>query len=98
VYDRRVIVNAMLHIIRAGCPLRMMLTDLSPWRIVSYYFVQRKNDGTFDRLNDLRRVDVRAAKAQQVHFGENSSYGKPSADPSQPIGPASRQMQHSKGC
>jgi putative transposase len=60
-YDRREITNALLYITRAGCPWRMMPKDLPPWRIVYWYFMLWKKDGTFDRLNDLLRGDLRRA-------------------------------------
>jgi transposase len=63
-YDRREIVNALLYLTRAGCPWRMLPTDLPPWRIVYWYFMQWKKDGTFDRLMDLLRGDGRVAEGR----------------------------------
>ena len=63
-YDRREIVNALLYITRAGCPWRMMPRDLPPWRIVSWYFMQWKKDGTLDRLMGLLRGDLRVAEGR----------------------------------
>lgn len=63
-YQRREIVNALLYITRAGCPWRMLPRDLPPWRIVYWYFMQWKKDGTFDRLNDLLRGDLRVAEGR----------------------------------
>ena len=63
-YDRREITNALLYITRAGCQWRMLPKDLPPWRIVYWYFMQWKKDGTFDRLNDLLRGDLRVAEGR----------------------------------
>jgi len=63
-YDRREITNALLYMTRAGCSWRMMPTDLPPWRIVYWYFMQWKQDGTFDRLMDLLRGDLRVAEGR----------------------------------
>jgi transposase len=63
-YDRREITNALLYITRAGCPWRLMPRDLPPWRIVYWYFMLWKKDGTFDRLNDLLRGDLRVAEGR----------------------------------
>ncbi|WP_391733073.1 IS5 family transposase [Tautonia sociabilis] len=63
-YERREITNALLYITRAGCPWRMMPRDLPPWRIVYWYFMQWKKDGTFDRLMDLLRGDLRVAEGR----------------------------------
>ncbi len=64
-YDRREIANALLYITRAGCPWRMMPRELPPWRIVYWYFMAWKKDGTFDRLMDLLRGDLRWAEGRQ---------------------------------
>src|SRR3954451_20622206 len=64
-YDRREITNALLYITRAGCPWRMMPKDLPPWRIVYWYFMRWKKDGTLDRLNDLLRGDPRRAHGRR---------------------------------
>jgi transposase len=64
-YERREIVNALLYITRSGCPWRMMPKDLPPWRIVYWYFMLWKKDGTIDRLHDLLRGDVRVAEGRQ---------------------------------
>ena len=64
-YDRREIVNALLYVARTGCQWRAMPHDLPPWRITYWYFMQWKKDGTFDRLNDLLRGDLRQAHGRQ---------------------------------
>jgi putative transposase len=58
-YDRREIVNALLDVVRTGCQWRAMPHDLPPWRIVSWYFMPWKRDGTFDRRLDELRGDLR---------------------------------------
>src|SRR5512144_2210301 len=64
-YPRREIVNALLYVARTGCQWRALPHDLPPWRIVYRYFMQWKKDGTFDRLSDLLRGDLRAAEGRQ---------------------------------
>ena len=63
-YDRREIVNALLYITRAGCPWRMLPKDLPPWRIVYWYFMIWKKDGTLDRLMDTLRGNLRVAEGR----------------------------------
>src|SRR5262245_490135 len=60
-YPRREIVDGLLYVTRTGCRWRMLPTDLPPWRIVYWYFMKWKRDGTLDRLLELLRGDVRAA-------------------------------------
>jgi transposase len=64
-YDRREIVNALLYITRTGCQWRAMPHDLPPWRIVYWYFMAWKKDGTLDRLHDELRGDPRQAEGRQ---------------------------------
>jgi transposase len=64
-YPRREIVNALLYVTRAGCQWRMLPKDLPPWRIVYWYFMARKADGTFDRLLELLRGDLRVAHGRR---------------------------------
>jgi transposase len=64
-YDRREIVNALLYVVRTGCQWRAMPHDLPPWRIVYWYFMQWKKDGTVDRLLDELRGDLRQAEGRQ---------------------------------
>jgi transposase len=60
-YPRREIVNALLYVARTGCQWRALPHGLPPRRIVYWYFMQWKKDGTFDRLVDLLRGDLRQA-------------------------------------
>jgi len=64
-YPRREIVNALLYVARTGCQWRALPHDLPPWRIVYWYFMQWKRDGTLDRLMDLLRGDLRVAEGRQ---------------------------------
>ena len=63
-YQRREIVNGLLYITRGGCSWRMMPHDLPPWRIVYWYFMAWKKDGTIDRLLDELRGDLRQAEGR----------------------------------
>jgi len=58
-YERREIFNAILYIIRSGCSWRMLPNDFPYWESVYYYFSEWKKDGTFKRIMDLLREELR---------------------------------------
>ena len=62
--DLREVLNGIFYIVRGGCAWRMMPKDLPPWRIVYWYFMLWKKDGTLDRLMDLLRGDLRVAEGR----------------------------------
>ncbi len=61
-YERREIVNALLYLDRTGCQWRALPHDFPPWQAVYWYFRTGKKDGTFDRLHDELRGDLRQAE------------------------------------
>jgi transposase len=60
-YPKRDILNAIFYLLRRGGSWRMFPHELPPWRIVSYYFRPWRQDGTWQRMHDLLRGDVRVA-------------------------------------
>ena len=64
-YPRREIVNAILYQARNGCVWRALPHDLPPYRIVFHYFRLWQTDGTWDRLHDRLRADVRRAAGKR---------------------------------
>ncbi len=58
-YTYREIVNGMLYVLRGGISWRMLPRDLPPWRSVYWYFMQWRDAGVFERLNDILRMEVR---------------------------------------
>lgn len=57
--DLRRIVNGLLYLDRTGCPWRYLPQEYGNWTTVRYYFDQWTADGTFVRLNDALREQVR---------------------------------------
>jgi transposase len=60
-YPKREILNGIFYILRGGCAWRLLPHDFPPWQIVSHYFWIWQQDGTWQRLHDLLRGDVRVA-------------------------------------
>jgi putative transposase len=57
--DFREIINAILYLNRAGCQWDMLPHDLPPKSTVYDYFAKWRNDGTWQRLMDALRIQVR---------------------------------------
>jgi putative transposase len=57
--DVREVIDAILYVLRAGCPWRHLPHDFPPWGTVHYYFWVWSNDGTWTRIHDKLREMVR---------------------------------------
>jgi putative transposase len=60
-YPKREILNGIFDIVRGGCAWRLLPHDFPPWQIVYHYFWLWRQDGTWQRIHDLLRGDVRVA-------------------------------------
>src|SRR3712207_1154599 len=60
-YPKREILDAIFSILRGGCAWRLLPHDFPPWQIVYQYFWRWRQDGTWQRMHDLLRGDVRVA-------------------------------------
>jgi putative transposase len=65
-YERREIVNSLLYVIRTGCQWRALPHDLPPWRIVYWYFMAWRDDGTLARVHGRLRDAVRLADDRDI--------------------------------
>jgi putative transposase len=65
-YERREVVNALLYVTRTGCQWRALPHDLPPWRIVYWYFMAWRDDGTLGRVHDRLRSAVRKADGRDI--------------------------------
>jgi transposase len=61
--ERREIVNAILYVLRSGCPWRLLPHDLPRWFTVYSYFRRWKRDGTWEGVHHALRRQLR------VHIG-----------------------------
>ena len=51
----------MLYVLRGGISWRMMPQDLPPWRSVYWYFMRWRDQGLFEGLNDILRMEYRVS-------------------------------------
>jgi transposase len=67
----RQVVNAILYLLKTGCPWRYLPSDFPKWRTVYDYFTLWKKDGTWKKIHDELRDKVRlkAGKKKQPTAG-----------------------------
>jgi putative transposase len=65
VVDIRRVVDGIFYRNRSGCQWRMLPTDFPPWQTVYYYFAKWRDDGTWQRLLDALREQVRVADGRE---------------------------------
>ncbi len=58
----REIVNAILYFVRTGCQWRNIPHDFPPWGTVHYYYRRWRLDGTWQKVHDALREQVRTEK------------------------------------
>jgi putative transposase len=63
--DLREVVNSILYLNRSGCQWDMLPHDLLPKSTAYDYFAQWRNDGTWQRLLDALRTQVRVAAGRE---------------------------------
>jgi putative transposase len=59
--EMREVLNAIFYFLRSGCSWRFLPQELPPWGTVHYYYRRWRRDGTWQRLHDTLRVEVRTA-------------------------------------
>ncbi|WP_344149087.1 IS5 family transposase, partial [Streptomonospora arabica] len=63
-YGDRLVLDAILFVLRSGCQWRMIPRDLLPWDAAYRWYRTWKADGTWDRLHDRLRELVRIAEGR----------------------------------
>src|SRR5262249_57029692 len=61
---RRAILDAILYAVRQGCTWRALPPDLPYWNTAFWYFQEWQKDGTWDRIEDALRRQVRTAEGR----------------------------------
>ncbi len=57
--DMRQVINAIFYIVTTGVPWRMLPREYPNRHSVSTYFQQWRDDGTWQRIHDTLRAEVR---------------------------------------
>lgn len=60
-YSRRLMLDAILYVVRSGCTWRMLPHEFPHWRLVYYYFAKWQQEG---RWECLQRVLVEKVRVQ----------------------------------
>lgn len=63
----RDIIDAIRYVLRTGCQWRALPHEYPPWQTVYHYFRAWRLDGTWERLNDDLREEVRARAGRHRH-------------------------------
>jgi putative transposase len=58
----REVLNAILYFVRTGCQWRNLPHDFPPWGTVHYYYRRWRLDGTWQKVHDTLREQVRTEK------------------------------------
>jgi len=64
--ERREIVNAMLYVLRSGCPWRLLPHEFPAWGTVYYYFRRWHREGVWDRVLKVLRMQVRQKEGREA--------------------------------
>jgi putative transposase len=66
IHTRREIVDGILYVLRTGCSWRSLPHDFPKWQSVYHYFRVWRLDGTWERMHDALRDQVRVAAGRAV--------------------------------
>jgi transposase len=64
IYEQREIVNAILYVLRSGCPWRLVPHDLPAWGTVYWYFRRWRDGGVWDQVLAALRMEVRTKQGR----------------------------------
>jgi putative transposase len=64
--DLRAVLNGLLYLTRTGCQWRLLPHEFPYWGTVRYYFDQWTRNGTWVRINDALREQVRTRAGREA--------------------------------
>ena len=65
--DMRLVINAILYLVVGGIQWRMLPKEYPKWQSVYYYFRIWRDDGTWQRIHDTLRAEVRQKSGRHKH-------------------------------
>ncbi len=65
--DMRQVINAILYIVVSGVQWRMLPRDYPKWKTIYHYFRIWRDDGTWKRIHDTLRSQVRRKTGRHKH-------------------------------
>jgi len=64
--ERREIVNAILYVLRSGCPWRLLPHEFPAWGTVYDYFRRWQREGLWDQVLKTLRMEVRKKQGRNA--------------------------------
>jgi len=64
--ERREIVNAILYVLRSGCPWRLLPHEFPAWGTVYYYFRRGPREGVWEQILQTLRMQVRQKEGRNA--------------------------------
>ncbi|MGH2508658.1 MAG: IS5 family transposase [Ktedonobacteraceae bacterium] len=64
-HERRAIVDAILFVLRSGCPWRSLPHDFPAWQTVHHSFRKWRREGVWDQVLTALRMEVRAKQGRE---------------------------------
>ena len=65
--EMRAVINAILYIVVTGAQWRMLPKDYPNWKTVYHYFRIWRDDGTWQRIHDTLRAELRRKAGRHKH-------------------------------
>lgn len=65
--DRRAVLNALFYLLRTGCQWRALPREFPSYSTVHSCFRRWRLDGTFDKIHEQLRQEVRVAAGREAH-------------------------------
>ena len=66
-WSRREILNAILYVLKTGCPWNLVPHDFPPYSTVFWYFRRWRKEGVWEQLNTVLREKVRQQLGREAH-------------------------------